>query len=345
MEGDEARRRRAARGEDLARLDRDRGRDRDRRDEKKHRRRRDRSEDSDERRARKEEKRRRRDRERSRSPSRERRRARDDRDDHRDHRDDHRDDRDAGRRRRRTRSRSRSRTRSRSPSPPDLDDRRRSSASGGLPRGEPSRSSRRRHPSPDAHDPRARSPDRDRPSPAMLALQQQQLAAARDAIRRREEAAAAAARARATERAANQPLSPGETANVALSNTPSAVEAKKRREVYVGNLAVGVVTGAHVRELFDAVLARLFPDSAASGGAPVLNVNVDASGMFCFVELRSEALANAATHLDKTDLAGRPMNVGRPRGYAEPTRGHVPSFEPCRFDTPYDAAGDERKWR
>ena len=88
---------------------------------------------------------------------------------------------------------------------------------------------------------RARSPDRDRPSPAMLALQQQQLAAARDAIRRREEAAAAAARARATERAANPPLSSGETANIIASNTPSAVEAKKRREVYVGNLAVGVV--------------------------------------------------------------------------------------------------------
>ena len=67
--------------------------------------------------------------------------------------------------------------------------------------------------------------------------------------------------------------------------------------------------------------------------------------MFCFVELRSEALANAATHLDKTDLAGRPMNVGRPRGYAEPTQGHVPSFEPCRFDPPYDVEGDERKWR
>ena len=57
------------------------------------------------------------------------------------------------------------------------------------------------------------------------------------------------------------------------------------------------------------------------------------------------ALANAATHLDKTDLAGRPMNVGRPRGYAEPTQGHVPSFEPCRFDPPYDVEGDERKWR
>ena len=57
----------------------------------------------------------------------------------------------------------------------------------------------------------------------MLALQQQQLAAARDAIRRREEAAAAAARARATERAANPPLSSGETANIVALYTPSAV--------------------------------------------------------------------------------------------------------------------------
>lgn len=36
------------------------------------------------------------------------------------------------------------------------------------------------------------------------------------------------------------------------------------------------------------------------------------------MELRTIELADAAVQLDKLELCGRPMNVGRPKGYAEP---------------------------
>ena len=99
--------------------------------------------------------------------------------------------------------------------------------------------------------------------------------------------------------------------------------------MYVGNLAVGIVTQDVLRELFDVVMSQMLPDAAAAG-PPVININMDASQKFGFVELRSEALATAAIHLDKTDVCGRPMNVGRPRGYVEPPPGYVPSAVPVQ---------------
>lgn len=45
------------------------------------------------------------------------------------------------------------------------------------------------------------------------------------------------------------------------------------------------------------------------------------SGRFGFVECRSEELATAGMQLDKVDLCGRHVNVGRPKGYVEPPGG------------------------
>jgi len=39
------------------------------------------------------------------------------------------------------------------------------------------------------------------------------------------------------------------------------------------------------------------------------------AGRFAFVELRTEELATTSMTLDKTELLGRPMNIGRPKGY------------------------------
>lgn len=36
------------------------------------------------------------------------------------------------------------------------------------------------------------------------------------------------------------------------------------------------------------------------------------------MEMRSEELANAAMQMDKVELCGRHVNIGRPRGYVEP---------------------------
>lgn len=45
------------------------------------------------------------------------------------------------------------------------------------------------------------------------------------------------------------------------------------------------------------------------------------AGRFAFVELRTEELATTAMTLDKTELLGRTMNIGRPKGYVPGTSG------------------------
>ena len=42
------------------------------------------------------------------------------------------------------------------------------------------------------------------------------------------------------------------------------------------------------------------------------------------MELRTEELAQAAMQLDKVELCGRSINVGRPKGYVEPPPGARP---------------------
>jgi hypothetical protein len=39
------------------------------------------------------------------------------------------------------------------------------------------------------------------------------------------------------------------------------------------------------------------------------------AGRFAFVEFRTDELATTAMTLDKTELCGRQMNIGRPKGY------------------------------
>ena len=48
-------------------------------------------------------------------------------------------------------------------------------------------------------------------------------------------------------------------------------------------------------------------------------------GRFGFVETRTEELATSAMALDKVDLCGRQINVGRPKGYVEPPGGPAPA--------------------
>ena len=52
---------------------------------------------------------------------------------------------------------------------------------------------------------------------------------------------------------------------------------KKQREVYVGNLTIGVVADVMLRELFNGALAHLVPDPVAN--PPVVNAQLDPSGM------------------------------------------------------------------
>lgn len=129
---------------------------------------------------------------------------------------------------------------------------------------------------------------------------------------------------------------------LALDAPPSQAN-KKQRELYIGNLASGSVTTEMLRELFNAVLANMVPDPISL--PPVLEVKPDptgrgvttvhacmvynsvkvlvlcpllAPGRFAFIELRTAALALAALHLDKVEVGGRQINIGRPKGYVDP---------------------------
>lgn len=89
---------------------------------------------------------------------------------------------------------------------------------------------------------------------------------------------------------------------------------RKQREIYVGNLAVGLVGPALLEQLFNGALGAMQP---AGSPPPVANCRMDPGGRFAFLEMRSEALAAAALALDKMDLCGRGINVGRPKGFIE----------------------------
>ena len=43
------------------------------------------------------------------------------------------------------------------------------------------------------------------------------------------------------------------------------------------------------------------------------------------MEMRSEELASSAMQLDKVEVCGRQINVGRPKGYTEPPGGAAPA--------------------
>lgn len=106
-------------------------------------------------------------------------------------------------------------------------------------------------------------------------------------------------------------------AKLAVETQAAALQhaSRKQRELYVGNLAVGVVTSPMLTELFNGALAAV---QLGGQGAAVVKVDLDSTGKFGFVQFASEDLATAALALDKVVLCGRALNVGRPKGYVEP---------------------------
>lgn len=101
----------------------------------------------------------------------------------------------------------------------------------------------------------------------------------------------------------------------AIQTGTAAGTNKKQREVYCGNLTVGLVTPQMLQELFNGALLPCSKD----GLPPVVNVSMNSDGKFAFVELRTEELSALAMNLDKVELCGRAINVGRPRGYIDPS--------------------------
>merc|ERR1712046_111168 len=100
----------------------------------------------------------------------------------------------------------------------------------------------------------------------------------------------------------------------------------KQRELYIGNLAAGVVTEQMLKELFTAMFTNV--PGVNSAGAPVINCSLDTSGKFAFIEFRTEEMAAMAMALDKVELVGRQISIGRPRGYVDPVSGQPFSGNP-----------------
>ena len=88
------------------------------------------------------------------------------------------------------------------------------------------------------------------------------------------------------------------------------------REVYVGNLLVGVVNAESLRQFFDSSMAVAFP-SDNPFVKPVIEVRMSHDLKFAFVELRTEEMATAALQLNGTNLCGRAMVIARPSGYVD----------------------------
>ena len=114
----------------------------------------------------------------------------------------------------------------------------------------------------------------------------------------------------------------------------AVIDARKRRELYVGNLTAGAVSGAMLRDAVNRVLAGAL--GGDDGGNPIVrHAEVQPGGMFAFVEFRDEPTATMALALlNGHDLCGRPLRVGRPAGYTDmgpeplPTIAATPSYHP-----------------
>lgn len=94
---------------------------------------------------------------------------------------------------------------------------------------------------------------------------------------------------------------------------------KKTRELYVGNLAIGMVSEQMVREFFNTAMAGLAPECATQPA--VVNVWMASDMKYSFVEFRTPELATTAMSLDKVELCGRSIHVGRPSGYMPAMEG------------------------
>lgn len=91
---------------------------------------------------------------------------------------------------------------------------------------------------------------------------------------------------------------------------------RKAREVYVGNLAQGLVTEEMLLSMFREAVGALFPDVPQPH---VRRCALEAGGKYAFVEFATKEMATVALSLKGMQLFGRPLNVNRPVGYVEPT--------------------------
>jgi|MDTA01.2.fsa_nt_gb hypothetical protein len=99
---------------------------------------------------------------------------------------------------------------------------------------------------------------------------------------------------------------------------PADLADRKSRELYVGNLTIGMVNSAMLIELFTYPLQKLpLGENGQGVQVPVVEAKVDASGKYAFVLFHDDQIATMALAIfNKMELCGRPLCVDRPAGYA-----------------------------
>ncbi|PSC72638.1 splicing factor u2af 65 kda [Micractinium conductrix] len=137
------------------------------------------------------------------------------------------------------------------------------------------------------------------------------------------------------------PMAAAPTADGGHSQEAMTID-RKQREIYIGNLAIGITTKEILYELFNQCFAHQVPDPTHT--PPVVNINMDTSGRFAFVEFQTREMATKAIEMDRlVELCGRAMHIGRPKGYTEPAPGSqqlhpVPKAPPKAGDVPKQPA-------
>ncbi|KOO23735.1 splicing factor u2af 65 kda [Chrysochromulina tobinii] len=119
-------------------------------------------------------------------------------------------------------------------------------------------------------------------------------------------------------------MMPGMMANPNMPNMPpivATVNAKKQRELYVGNLPTGLVTEPMLRQLFSMMIEACEGYDPAPG-PPVLNAQIRTGGnstsAFAFVEFRDEKISATVATFNGMELSGRHLKISHPNGYVEP---------------------------
>ena len=86
--------------------------------------------------------------------------------------------------------------------------------------------------------------------------------------------------------------------------------AKKQRELYVGNIPLGSINSATLKEFLDTACEAAF--GVTAGMKPVITAEINASGTFAFVEFRTPDLATQALQLSGISMMGRDLRIARP---------------------------------
>ena len=97
---------------------------------------------------------------------------------------------------------------------------------------------------------------------------------------------------------------------------------KKNKEIYVGNLLVGVVNADALKSLFNSSLAVAFPNENPLV-KPVAGIQMSSDMKYAFIQLQTEEMATAAIQLNGMELCGRPLTIARPSGWVDPSLAAV----------------------